>query len=493
MSDLDKRLNAIRDQSVLCVGDVMLDRYVYGEVARVSPEAPVQVLAVAREEHAPGGAGNVALNIAGLGGRCVLVGVIGDDLSGRTLAAIFAGSGGRIDAHLALDPARATTSKVRFVSEHFSSHLLRADWETTRAIDAAREKEILSLAQKALRKCGALVISDYGKGTLTPGLIEGLIAAAKLANKPVVVDPKGDDYRLYHGATLITPNRAELSDAVRRRVRSADEVAAAAELALVADVDAILATRSEEGMTLVVRGEKPVHIEAHPTRVRDVSGAGDTVVATVAALLATGADLESAARAANAAAAVVVGKRGTAAITLTELRARLLPAVLRAHEKVALDPELLDRRLHQWRAAGLRIGFTNGVFDLLHPGHIKVLAEARAACDRLVVGLNTDASVRRLKGPDRPLQDEKARAEVLAALEVVDLVVPFDADTPLELIRKVLPDVLVKGADYEKNEVVGREIVEAAGGEVLLVELLPAHSTTRLVERAQPAEKPKRR
>jgi D-beta-D-heptose 7-phosphate kinase/D-beta-D-heptose 1-phosphate adenosyltransferase len=292
---------------------------------------------------------------------------------------------------------------------------------------------------------------------------------------------------------VITPNRAELSAAVRRRLRSGDEVAAAAaELALTADVGAILATRGEEGMTLVVRGEKPVHIEAHPVRMRDVSGAGDTVVATVATLLAAGADLETAARAANAAAAVVVGKRGTAAISLTELRARLLPSVLRAHEKVALEPDLLDRRLHQWRAAGLRIGFTNGVFDLLHPGHIKVLAEARAACDRLVVGINTDASVRRLKGPDRPLQDEHSRAEVLAALEVVDLVVPFDTDTPLELIRQVRPDVLVKGADYKKSEVVGRDIVEAAGGQVMLVDLLPEHSTTRLVERAQPAKTSKR-
>ena len=356
-------------------------------------------------------------------------------------------------------------------------------------------------AKKALRKCGAVVVSDYGKGTLTPKLIAALIAAANKANKPVIVDPKGDDYRIYRGATVITPNRAELSRAVRREakngeIKSGEEIAAAATaLAKTAGAGAILVTRSEHGMTLVVRGKKPVHIAALPTQVRDVSGAGDTVVATVAAMLALGADLESAARAANAAAAVAVSKRGTAAVTFTELRARLLPGALRMYEeKIADDPELLDERLDEWRQAGLRIGFTNGCFDLLHPGHIRVLAEARAACDRLVVGLNSDASARRLKGPGRPVQDENARAEVLAALEVVDLVVLFGEDTPLKLIRRVRPHVLVKGGDYKKSEVVGREVVERAGGEVILVDLLPGQSTTRLVERANtPRKKPERK
>jgi D-beta-D-heptose 7-phosphate kinase/D-beta-D-heptose 1-phosphate adenosyltransferase len=489
MFDFEKRLAELRDQTVLCVGDLMLDRYIYGDVTRVSPEAPVQVLAVAREENAAGGAGNVARNLAGLGARCVLVGVVGNDLAGQVLAADFAGSGGQIEAHLALDATRPTPTKVRFVSEHYSTHLLRADWETTQQIDASREDEVLQQVKLALPRCGAVVLSDYGKGTLTPKLTAAIIAAARGEDRPVVVDPKGEDYRLYRGATAITPNRTELSRAIRRDVRTADEIAgAAAELAELAGTDAILVTRSEEGMTLCVRGRGPVHIPAYPTRIRDVSGAGDTVVATVAAMLALGADLESAARAANAAAAVVVAKRGTAAVSFGELRARLLPAAVRAHEeKIVSDPEELFERLDEWRTAGLRIGFTNGCFDLLHPGHVKVLAEARAACDRLVVGLNGDASARRLKGPGRPVQAEAARAEVLAALEAVDLVVVFDEDTPLELIRSVQPNVLVKGADYRREEVVGREIVEAAGGEVILVKLLPEHSTTRLVERARPA------
>lgn len=486
MFDFERRLGELLRQSVLCVGDVMLDRYIYGEVERVSPEAPTVVLATRREEIAPGGAGNVALNVASLGARCVLIGVVGSDDSGRLLAAAFTSTGG-VEARLALDPTRHTTMKARFVSEHYSTHLLRADWEDVRALDAEQEQEILSRALESLPKCGALVLSDYGKGVLTPRVIEGLIAAAKKAKKPAVVDPKGNDYRVYRGATLITPNRGELARAVNREVRSAEEVAAAAaEIAERCDIGAILVTRSEEGMTLVERGAEPVHIPAHPVKVRDVSGAGDTVTAAVAAMLALGADLEAAARAANAAAAVVVGKRGTATVNFTELRAMLVPPALRAYEeKLAFDPDAIDERLDVWRQAGLRIGFTNGCFDLLHTGHLKVLSEARAVCDRLVVGLNSDASTRRLKGAGRPIQDEISRAQLLAALEAVDLVVIFAEDTPIELIRRVQPNVLVKGGDYRKDQVVGREIVEAAGGEVVLVELLPERSTTKLVERSK--------
>lgn len=486
MFDFERRLDELTRQSVLCVGDVMLDRYVYGDVARVSPEAPTVVLAARWEDTAPGGAGNVAHNIAGLGARCVLVSAIGNDEAGRILAERLTGKT-KIEPRLVPDPSRPTTTKMRFVSEHYSTHLLRADWEDGRALDIERENDILAQALDALPQCGALILSDYGKGVLTPRVIEELIAAARKAKKPVVVDPKGNDYRIYRFADLVTPNRSELSRALNRDVRSADEVAqGAAELCERTDVNAILVTRSEEGMTLVERGEEPVHIPAFPVKVRDVSGAGDTVVAAVAAMLALGADLEAAARAANAAAAVAVGKRGTASVSFTELRAMLLPPALRAYEeKLALDPKLLDERLNEWRRAGLRIGFTNGVFDLLHPGHLKVLAEARAACDRLVVGLNSDASTRRLKGDSRPIQDEMARAQMLAALEAVDLVSIFEEDTPLELIRRVRPHVLVKGGDYTKEQVVGREIVEASGGEVLIVETLPERSTTRLVERSK--------
>jgi D-beta-D-heptose 7-phosphate kinase/D-beta-D-heptose 1-phosphate adenosyltransferase len=253
--------------------------------------------------------------------------------------------------------------------------------------------------------------------------------------------------------------------------------------------DAVLVTRSEQGMTLHVEGHPPLHIPAYPVKVRDVSGAGDTVAAVMAVLLAIKAPFDAAMRAANAAAAVVVGKRGTATVSLTELRHRILPsASLAPEDKIVFDWAMLDERLEEWRRHGLRIGFTNGCFDLLHRGHVKLLAEARAACDRLVVGLNSDGSTTRLKGRGRPINPAEGRAEVLAALEAIDLVVVFDEDTPLELIKRVRPAVLVKGADYTREEVVGREVVEKAGGDVVLVDLVPGHSTTAIVERARPVK-----
>jgi D-beta-D-heptose 7-phosphate kinase/D-beta-D-heptose 1-phosphate adenosyltransferase len=268
-------------------------------------------------------------------------------------------------------------------------------------------------------------------------------------------------------------------------VTDAEVADAASALRIATGAGAVLVTRSEAGMTLAVE-DSTVHVPAYPVKVRDVSGAGDTVVATLAAMLAIKADFEAAMRAANAAAAVVVGKRGTAAVTPAELRARILPAAsLAAEEKIVFDWSLLDERLNEWRKQDLRIGFTNGCFDLLHPGHIKVLTGARSACDRLVVGLNSDASVKRLKGDGRPVQNVHARAEILAALEAVDLVVVFDDDTPKRLIELVRPKVLVKGGDYTREQVVGHEIVEAQGGEVILIEPVPGYSTTATVERTR--------
>jgi D-beta-D-heptose 7-phosphate kinase/D-beta-D-heptose 1-phosphate adenosyltransferase len=364
--------------------------------------------------------------------------------------------------------------------------MLRADWEIAAPIDAGSEDTLIGHVIKALPRAGAIVLSDYAKGTLTPRVIRAVIDAANAAGKPIVVDPKGRDYSIYRGATLITPNRQELADATRRVANSDGEIAlAAAELGRTLGAQAVLVTRSEDGMTLVGKGA-PVHVPAYPVRVRDVSGAGDTVVAVLAAMLALDADFESAMRAANAAAAVVVGKRGTATVTIAELRSRILPAAtLAPEEKIVFDWTVLDEHLAEWRRAGYRIGFTNGCFDLLHPGHVRLLAGARAACDRLVVGLNGDASVTRLKGAGRPVQPVQARAEVLAALEAVDLVVVFDEDTPLELIAQVKPSVLVKGADYTREQVVGRDIVEALGGEIILIELVPGHSTTAMVERTR--------
>jgi D-beta-D-heptose 7-phosphate kinase/D-beta-D-heptose 1-phosphate adenosyltransferase len=492
MFDFEDALKLVSKQTVLCVGDLMLDDFVYGEVTRISPEAPTPVLAVARSEVEIGGAGNVARNITALGARCVFVGLIGKDDAAATLAEAFGKLKGSITPHLVTETGRHTTRKVRFVSEHHSTHLVRADWETPRPANATSEAAVIAYAEAELPHCGAVVLSDYAKGVLTPRVIRAIIGRARQLRKPVVVDPKSHDYSIYRGTTLITPNRQELGTAVHRPVTTEDEIAkAAVELARIVDSEAVLVTRSEEGMTLHVDGAAPLHIPAYPVKVRDVSGAGDTVAAVMAILLAMRAPFESAMRAANAAAAVVVGKRGTATVTLSELRHRILPsASLAPEDKIVFDWAVLDDRLAEWRRHGLRIGFTNGCFDLLHRGHVKLLAEARTACDRLVVGLNSDASTTRLKGKGRPINPAEGRAEVLAALEAVDLVVVFEEDTPLELIKRVRPAVLVKGADYSRDNVVGREVVENAGGDVILVDLVPGHSTTAMVQRAQPVKEP---
>lgn len=486
MTSLEEVLSRLDAQTVLCVGDLMLDEFVYGDVSRISPEAATPVLAVRRRETQIGGAGNVARNVASLGAHCIFVGVVGEDEEGRRLASEFLGLSG-VEAHLVVDATRPTTRKVRFVSEHHSTHLLRADLESTDPLAAEVEEALLERTLSVLPRAGAVLLSDYAKGVLTPRVVRIIIDAARRAGKPVVVDPKGHDYGIYRGATLITPNRKELAEATRLPASNNTEIeTAAAALAHTVGSDAVLVTRSEDGMTLYLPEAPAVHIPAYPVRVRDVSGAGDTVAAVLGAFLALGADFESTMRAANAGASIVVGKRGTATVSAAELRARILPhAALAAEEKIVFDRALLDDHLREWRRQDLRIGFTNGCFDLLHPGHIKLLTEARAACDRLVVGLNSDSSVAGLKGDGRPIQNQQARAAVLAALEAVDLVVVFDEPTPFELIGRIRPKVLVKGGDYRPEDVVGRDLVEADGGELLLVDLVPGHSTTRLVEQSR--------
>lgn len=485
MLDFDQLASAFPNLRILCVGDLMLDDFVYGEVGRISPEAPAPVLAVSRSSLVVGGAGNVARNIAGLGATCIFVGLIGDDSAADTLLNELRRQDG-IVPRLVVDRSRPTTRKVRFVSEHFSTHLLRADWEVALPASVEIEDELIDRARAALDDVQVVVLSDYAKGVLTRRVIREIIAAANEAGKPVIVDPKSADLSIYRGASLLTPNRKELAEATRMPVGSDEDLVEAARLALAnAGGEALLVTRSEDGMSFVDADGGAHHVPAYAVKVRDVSGAGDTVAAALACCRAAGADWADAMRVANAAASVVVGKPGTASVSVAELRMRVLPhASLAAEEKIVVTSDALDERLASWRAAGLRVGFTNGCFDLLHPGHIRVLTAARASCDRLVVGLNSDASVKRLKGESRPLQNERARAEVLAALEAVDLICVFGEDTPLRLIERVRPAVLVKGGDYTPDQVVGREIVEAGGGEVVIVELVPGASTTSLVARA---------
>ena len=478
-ADLAARIADLANADVTCVGDVLLDRFVEGSVDRISPEAPIPVLSIRHEQEMLGGAGNVARNLAALGARCRFVSVVGEDDAGARVAELMADAPG-VDARLTAEAGRRTGIKTRFVAQ--AQQLLRTDAETIAPIGADAGAAVLAAAAAG----DVLVLSDYGKGVLHDGLVADLIAAARAAGRPVVVDPKGRDFGRYRGASLIAPNRKELAEATGMATASdAEIVAAAGRVIETCGIDAVLATRGARGMTLVQRdgAADALHLPAEARDVFDVSGAGDTVIATIAAALSAGVGLADAARIANTAGGIVVGKVGTAVVSAADLRSalrRLEPSA--AEDKIVTRDQAIERA-GQWRRQGLRVGFTNGCFDLLHPGHVSLLAQAGAACDRLVVGLNSDASVARLKGPARPVQPETARALVLAALAEVDQVVVFGEDTPLSLIEALRPDLLVKGADYAAGEVVGADLVLGYGGRVLLAELVAGYSSSALIDR----------
>jgi len=465
---------------VLVVGDVMLDRYVWGQVRRVSPEAPVPVLQLQRETEVPGGAANVARNLAGLGLAVALAGVTGDDAARTTLLRILTSEGIDPDA-LLIASDRATTTKTRIVGDR--QQLVRIDSEHAEPLREGDSERLLGAVTARLAGAAALVLSDYAKGVLTEPLCQDLIARAGEAGIPVLVDPKARDFRRYAGATLVTPNRGELAAATG--VPAGDQsgqLAAAERLRGDLGVAALVLTLSEQGMALVDSSGTSL-IPAMAREVFDVSGAGDTVIAAFAAGFAAGLDRGDAARLANLAAGVVVGKVGTAAIETDDLLAAILSE--RAQEQAAKvkTPSSLAAQVRRWQAAGERVVFTNGCFDLLHVGHVTYLERARRYGQRLVVGLNTDGSVRALKGPDRPLIGEADRARVLAALAAVDAVVLFDEATPLALIEALRPDILAKGADYRAEEVVGAREVRGWGGEVVLVPLVEERSTSAIIAR----------
>ena len=466
---------------VLCIGDVVLDHYLHGVVERISPEAPIPILGVEREDAMLGGAGNVMRNLASLGAAVRCVTIVGEDTAGKEVGRLLRdiGVGTR---HLIKDGGRRTSTKARYLAA--GQQMLRADFETIAPLAPGIRESLLAAAAKAMGWCSVVVLSDYGKGALADGVAGQLIGLAKDAGKTVIVDPKGADFGRYRGATLLTPNRHELGEATGMATESAPEIVAAARHLLdAAGVDAVLATRGADGMTLVAADGQVSHLAARAREVFDVSGAGDTVVAAVAAALGAGAEMARAAALANVAAGIVVAKVGTAAVGADEVVAALHHQDLADAEAKVLGRQTALARIEKWRHKGLRIGFTNGCFDLLHPGHVALLAQAKAACDRLVVGLNSDASVTRLKGASRPLQTEAARATVLASLASVDLVVIYPDDTPLQLIADVRPDVLVKGADWALEDVVGAKEVKSWGGRVVLVNLEPGHSTTATIAR----------
>jgi D-beta-D-heptose 7-phosphate kinase / D-beta-D-heptose 1-phosphate adenosyltransferase len=476
--DLADAVRLLAHASVLVVGDAMLDRYIHGQVSRISPEAPVPILAVEREVQMLGGAGNVVRNLTALGAAVAFVSVVGDDQAGSDLTGLVGGQPG-VEPWLLVEGGRTTTMKTRLLAG--GQHLLRTDREVTMPVQPRLTERMVRIAMDAMAATSVVLLSDYRKGLLSGDVPMQLIAAARQAGRKVVVDPKGADYACYAGADIVTPNRQELAAATGLPVDSEAEIGVAAEVLRTRHgFGAVLVTQGEAGMTLVDDSGLR-HFPAEAAEVYDVSGAGDTVVATLAAGIAAKLNLPVAVRLANLAAGVVVGKVGTAVARPADLLAAISPPG-GALRKV-MTREAAAEQVERWRQHGWKVGFTNGCFDLLHPGHIHLLEQAHACCDRLVVGLNSDLSVRRLKGRDRPVQPEATRAAVLAGLATVDLVTGFAEDTPEALIRLLRPDLLVKGADYALEDVVGADLVRGWGGRVLLAELLPGHSTTAMVAR----------
>jgi D-beta-D-heptose 7-phosphate kinase/D-beta-D-heptose 1-phosphate adenosyltransferase len=464
---------------IAIIGDAMLDRYLSGRVERISPEAPVPIVLRTAQGEVVGGAANVAANAARLGAEVRLVSVVGDDEEGRRLAELLGAFG--VAFAPVVDRSRPTVCKTRVISG--VHQLLRVDREECAPIAEAIEDAALAALVAALAGAGALIVSDYAKGMLTDRVLSEALALAQRAGAPALVDPKRREFSAYKGAALIKPNRAELAAATGLPCEDDDQVERAARIVVAMTGASLLVTRSEKGMSYVAPGAAAIHMPTQSKQVFDVSGAGDTAIAAFACGVVAGLPIEQTMRLANLAAGVAISKRGTATVSLDELRAAAeTHGDLSASDGGATREDAIALREH-WRREGLTVGFTNGCFDLIHPGHVAILQGAARHCDRLIVGLNSDASTARLKGPGRPVQDEESRVAVIGAMRSVDLVVVFDEDTPADLIAALSPDVLVKGADYAENEIVGAETVRASGGRVVRVPLVDGQSTSRLIRR----------
>lgn len=496
-------LNAMDGASVLVVGDIMYDRFVYGTVDRISPEGPIPVLNIKRDTQMLGGAGNVIANLRGLGCAVDIVSVVGQDDNAATVRAMLRDQGVSDDGLIAAAD-RPTIAKIRYVAG--SQQLLRTDFEKAEAVNAETEDKILALADDKMKTCRALILSDYGKGVLTPRVIASLIDLGRKNGCAVLVDPKGSDYTRYRGADVVKPNRKELGEAVKGApTKTDDDIKATAQtLIKQAGIKAVVATLAEAGMALVTESSA-AFIRSKPVEVFDVSGAGDTVIATLAAGLAAGVSLHDSARLANLGGSIVVTRVGTAAIRKQDLVEALASGHRPAADDAAQKPVQaslaapllpLDRALEEverWRAKGLKVGLTNGCFDLLHAGHVNYLNKARTKCDRMIVAINTDVSVRLLKGPTRPVNNEQSRATVLGGLAAIDMIVLFGADTlgadntASPVIQVLKPDLYFKGADYTIDRIPEAKIVQGYGGKVELIELTEGQSTTGTIARISAA------
>ncbi|MDI2091171.1 D-glycero-beta-D-manno-heptose-7-phosphate kinase [Commensalibacter oyaizuii] len=471
--------------TVLCLGDVMLDRFIYANVQRISPEAPVPVLQLNNKKEMLGGAGNVTSNILSLGGKSILIGLVGHDEYASTIHALMRKKNITSD-FLVQSRYRPTICKSRFIAAN--QQVIRADEESLLPLTHEEITGIKHSIDKAIPLTNAVIISDYGKGVCHPEILEHIIQLAKNCDIPVFVDPKSSDFSLYQYATCVTPNIKEASEAVKHPLENDEDFAQAGQTLLdITKGQAILITRSEKGMTLVEHGKTVETIPSRAREVFDVSGAGDTVIATLTLSYAAGYTLSEAMHIANAAAGVVVAKAGTSTATiaevLTELQAQKnnnLPELMAPHLISLSD---LQQQVQKWKKQGLTVGFTNGCFDIIHPGHVSLLKFAREHCDRLVVALNTDRSIQALKGSQRPINILESRASVIAALRYVDAVIAFDEDTPLTLISHLKPNILIKGGDYLHKDVVGKDIVEQNGGKVILADLQEGFSTTNIIDK----------
>ncbi len=477
--DIDQLIAGIGSLRFLVVGDLMLDEYLWGAADRISPEAPVQVIDVRREDLRLGGAGNVLNNLADIGAQVQVVSVLGDDEDGERINAILSRKG--IDTSGILQAEnRKTSRKTRVLASN--QQILRIDRETTTPIDAALEQRVIDHVTSVVQDFDAILLSDYQKGVLTDSVLKEIIRIGREKGLPVLVDPKGSDFTKYRGATLLTPNRKEAQLAAGCSITDKPSLLEAGHrLRSELELDALVLTRSEEGMSIFKADGSELHLPTQAREVFDVSGAGDTVLSYLGIGLAHGLCLEEAGKLANMAAGIVVAKVGTSTVRADELRAA-------SGASLGFDRKIKDRHalkdvLHSTAMRDKAVVFTNGCFDLLHVGHVKYLQKARQLGDLLVLGLNSDDSIRRLKGPRRPLIGEEERAHILAALDCIDYVVLFDEDTPLELISLLKPTVLVKGGDYTPEGVVGKDIVESYGGRVELIQFVDGKSTTNIIEK----------
>lgn len=462
---------------VLVVGDVMLDRYWHGVAGRISPEAPVPVVQVQQEVSRPGGAANVAINLGALGAQVMLVGLVGEDEHADMLTSQL--SAGGVEARLDRVPTHPTICKLRVLSHR--QQLIRLDFE--RGFTKAEASKVVGIFEKSLDEVDVVIISDYAKGTLSE--VSVLIELAKKKQIPILVDPKGTDWHPYAGATLLTPNLAEFAGVVGGEGDYEDRhflKQQARKLIKDIDVSALLVTRGANGMSLFPSVDAEVHLPAHAREVFDVTGAGDTVISLLGAGIAAGMSLSEATKLANLGASLVVGKVGAASVSPAELQAATGSI---AGNQGIVDLPTLMALIASSRLKGERMVMTNGCFDLLHAGHVSYLKSARALGDRLIVAVNDDDSVQRLKGPGRPVMNLDTRMQVLAGLDSVDWVIPFSESTPSDLIKQVLPDILVKGGDYKAAEIAGHDAVIAAGGEVRSLEYIEGESTTAILQRIQ--------